>query len=194
MFLLHWFIGSIRKMRRILMFPVITLARLIRAFIDLVLSHELDLSTPLCVPTFYSPNVVNDISLDYALVTGMIPLICIFLVFAFTIFAMSGLGPPSTMPTPETHAWNYSVVISFQGCGLFILLGAKIVPHPASPTVRKSWFWRVVVAVMAPAFSAIFVFNRIDLFILFILAYIEFQALTPSELTGIKWTSFFPHI
>ena len=186
MFLPHWSIASMRKIHKILMFPV----TLIHALIDMVLTHKLDHSVPLCVPTFYSPNLVHDTTLNAA-VPVTTCLIRLMPLIAFIVFTMTIIMASVYFPSEETPAWNISAVILFLTWGFFLALGGKILAYSASPTIRKSWFWGVVVPVMAPALVAIFVVNRIAFFII---AYLELGELNSAELKVIEWTSFFPHI
>ena len=188
--LLHWFVAS---MRRTLMFPVTTL---ICAFFDMILSHELDHSVPLSVPTFYCPNLFNDTTsesqVDYPETTALISRLRLPLMGAF-VFEMAISLASRTSQSAVTPAWRISVVISstiWMFCNLF---GTKILAYyEGSPEIRKSWFWGgLFVPVMVPVLTLIFIITRITYFVL---ACTELRELTPAELTGIQWTSFVPHI
>jgi hypothetical protein len=172
-----------------LVFPVITFCR---TFTDMISSHKLDHSVPLCVPTFYSPNLIDVAPFDnflkdlpaYVKFRGILgfSLMSAFVVIAGTI--MIGNGFLQSKASPESWAWFIAMGISW----LSSLFWAVLIPYLIIPNLTTSWFWGAFVPV---TLSALFVSNRITFFIL---ATIQLRALTPAQLAEIKWASILPHI
>jgi hypothetical protein len=180
-------IASIQRKHRTLMSPVITL---FTALIDAASSHTLDHSVPLCMPTFYSPELDNtDWEVRFSTAIGIAAIIGPSQLIFLLPTAIAGLR---SLSLPESLAWRISLSI-VSGCIIFliIMIGYPVVIRPIGRFIESSRFWEVVAPVIIPAVIAIYVFGRITVLIL---VCIELRALRPTKLIGIKWTSFFPHI
>jgi len=165
-------VASKHKKHGILMFPFITF---FTALIDVVSSHTLDHSSPLCVPTFYSPKV-DDTRLDAAM--SAIYELILFPCSGFICLAASFMTRP--LPSNQEETALRASAIAMLVTGLLI----PILALPALPSTRLLREARYIN-------FAIYLIARITVLIL---ACIELRALSPTKLVGIKWTSFFPHI
>lgn len=155
-FQLRQFVASVQKNRGILKFGPIS---------DALLSHKLDHSESLCVPTFYSPMV------DDTIWHGFVAFILTWLASFFFLSVASFSGPDGDIQTPnKSLAWSCLVVIWMMSIQSFFTL----INYP-----------KVIYAI-----SAIYTLDRIAFFIV---AFIELRALPLSELVGISWTSILPH-
>jgi hypothetical protein len=188
-------VASIHKKRGVLRFPVVAL---FTGLIDAVSSQTLDHIMPLCVPTFYSPNV-NDTILDsfWAPAGGIGIFWASIGIFGLAQMTASYPERFSFHSNPEQIAWGISFS-AITGCiSLLILirgypvLVSTLRPAPELPRRRVFGGLERLGLAMTPTLIAIYLIARITFLIL---ACIELRALSPTKLVGIKWTSFFPHI
>jgi hypothetical protein len=183
-------IPSNTKIHGTLGFQVIFL----RTFIDTISPHELDHSMPLCVPTFYSPDL-TDVKQADTLYIFVLVLMAMLIVTMLAVLS----GPIDSQSTPESDAWTTLAFVDVFNVGWlsYMVAAASLpvvkvrLPSPTDTSPLKiilSWFFGAVLPV---TLAALLVFTRIPFFIL---ATIQLRALTPEQLAEIKWVSILPHI
>ena len=175
------------------MFPVITIFTAALDGISSTSSGTLDHSMPLCVPTFYSPNV--DHTRLYNLRSRLIGIALAFvaygLIYIFASISSNFFPFPSVQ---EKVLWNLFFVTLYLCIALIaalpIALFESIGGHGFTRRSNRR-FWDVFAQVMMVASITIYLLAKIAFLIL---AFIELRGLSPTKLVGIKWTSFIPHI
>jgi len=152
-------------------------------FADMLISHSLDDSMPLQVPTFYSP-IFTDyynpeargsmaVAMLVAVVFGGIH--CVAWAFHFPTF-------------PEKLAWRISAA-SVTVLPIVIFVFVLVVP-----ILVPSQNWQnIVVAIFVLMTYALFPLYVIARIVLVVLPFITLRALNPPALVDVQWVAFLPH-
>jgi hypothetical protein len=150
-------------------------------FGQMALSDSLDDSTPLRVPTFYSPKFT-----DYETSSNFVITICVATIFGAIHCIAWSFHFPSLQ---ERLAWTISAA-SIAGLpilfAVFPLLGQILKDH-----FEDWWGINGIRYVIIGGIPVLYVIARI---VLLVLPCIALRALPPTALLEIRWAAFFPHI
>jgi len=153
-----------------------------RAFGYMIDSETLDDSTPLRVPTFYSPIFTDYNTKWWSFTIGL----CVAIVFG-GIHCMAWSFHFPTLQ--EKLAWRISAA-SIAGLPIFL---SAVTMSIAIGILSENWqdIFSIVLVLMFLTSFILYVIARI---VLLVLPCIALRALNPAALVEIQWAAFFPHI